>query len=228
MSNPGKTGNLSPFQQMAGMGGLFGSMLGGGMTFKNPADAANPYLSQITGQVSPYFQPYIQAGQQALPQLQQQYGSLLNDPMGMMNKMGSGFQQSPGYQFQVDQATKAANNAASAGGMLGSPAEQQSLAGTVTGLANQDYYNALDHSMNLYGQGLTGMGNMAQMGYGAGRDLSSIIEDQLMSQAKLAYEGQNAKNQSEGGMFGGLGGLLGGAASLIPGGGALSKMFGIG
>lgn len=218
MSTPTGSKGPSPFQQMAGAGGLFGSMLGGGMSFQNPSDAANPYLDQITGKVSPYFQPYINAGQQALPQLQQQYGQMISDPTAMMRQIGSGYQASPGYQWQVDQATKAANQAGAAGGMLGSPQEQQQLAGTVGNLANQDYYNYLNQGLGQYNQGLSGMGNMAQLGYGAGKDLSSIINDQMTNQAQLAYAGQNSANQSKGGMFGGMGGLLGGAAGFAFGG----------
>ena len=69
---------------------------------------------------------------------------MVNDPNALYSKFGQGFQQSPGYKFQVDQATNAANSAASAGGMLGTPAEQQQLAGTVGGLANQDFYNYMN------------------------------------------------------------------------------------
>jgi len=206
---------LGPYQQMAGMGGLFGSMLGGGLFSKNPADAANPYLEQIYGKVSPYFDPYIQVGQKALPELQKQYGNLINDPTAMMKQIGGGYQASPGYQWNVDQATKAANNAAAAGGMLGSPAEQQQLAQTVTGLANQDYYNYMDRGLQQYGMGLGGLGNMTQMGYGAGRDLSSILNDQLMSQAQLAYAGQANQNQAQGGLWGALGSAAGAALPFL-------------
>lgn len=211
MMNPG---TLGMFSSMFGGGGGGG----GGGKFHNPADAAMPYLNQIGQQIPQYFNPYINAGNQALPSLQQQYGQLLNNPGGVMNGIGAGFHQSPGYQFQTQQAMGAANRAASAGGMLGSPAEQQSIAGTVNGMANQDYYNYLDHGMNMYGMGLQGMGDMAHMGLSASNGLSDDLMSQYLSQANLAYSGaadQNM-NQSGGGGGGGgsrMGGIFSGALS---------------
>jgi hypothetical protein len=41
---------------------------------QNPANGAQGYLNQIPGMMQGYYNPYIQAGQQALPQLQQQFG----------------------------------------------------------------------------------------------------------------------------------------------------------
>lgn len=187
----------------AGLGGMFGGQ-------KNPSDAAMPYLNQIPGQVGQYLNPYISAGASALPNLQQQYGALMNP--NFINQMGQSFQQSPGYQFQVNQATGAANRAAAAGGMLGSPQEQQNLAGSVTGMANQDYYNWLNHAMNAYGMGLQGEQGLAGMGLNASGMMSQDMMDQLMSQANLAYAGQQNQNQMQGGNWGAL---LGGGLGLL-------------
>lgn len=229
-------------------GDLMGAgLLGYGMSqYQNPASAGMPYLNQISGMLPQYFSPWMNAGQQALPQLQQQYGQLLgegqgimqqnnqlmNNPGGEMNRIGSGFQQSPGYQFQVGQSENAVNHAASAGGMLGTPAEQQNMAQTVGGLANQDYYNYLNHGMslysqglnnatNMYGEGLQGMGNMAQMGLGASSNLGENLTSALMSQANLAYAGQANQNQSQQGALGGIGSLLGSGLSAMGAAGML-------
>jgi hypothetical protein len=200
--------------------------LAGMFDMPNAADSGMPYLNQM----SQYFQPYSQAGQNALPQLQQQYGMLLgnganlqsqynkmmSNPGAVMNGIGAGFQQSPGYQFQTQQAEQAANHASAAGGMLGSPQQQQQIAGTVNNLANQDYYNYLNHGLglysqglqgatNMYGMGLQGMGDMAHMGLSAGEDMGSG----LMTQANLAYAGQADQNQAQRGMFGNMMGMIG-------------------
>lgn len=186
--------------------GLFGMF-----NQQNPADAGMPYLNQIQQQLPGYFDPWINAGKAALPQLQQQYGGLMNDPTGMMNKMGAHFQQSPGYQWQTGQAVDAANRAASAGGMLGTPAEQQSIAGTVGQMANGDYYNYMNHAMNMYGMGLNGMQGMANQGLSASRGLGEDLSQALMSQAQLAYAGQADQNQAKQGMFGNMMGMAGAA-----------------
>lgn len=231
----------------AGIGDLLGGLFMGNQSFPNPASAAQPYLNQIPGAIAPYFNPYIQAGQQSIPQLQSQYSQLTsglpnlqnqlsqmtNNPGGVVNQIGKSFQQSPGYQFQVNQSLGAANRAAAAGGMLGSPQEQQNIAGTVNGLANQDYYNYLNHGMSmydtglqgqmgLYGMGLNGLQGMNQLGYGASSEFGNDLMSQLMSQANLMYAGQADQNQAqqgqagaEAGMFGSMGTALGAAASFL-------------
>lgn len=208
-----------------GLGGMFaggalGDFLGAGLgmfgmgQYKDPSDSAMPYMNQISGELSKYFSPYINAGNQALPQLQSQYGNLMNNPGGFINNMGKQFQQSPGYQWQVGQAEGAANRAAAAGGMLGTPAEQQNISGTVNQMANQDYYNWMNHAMGAYGMGLNGMNSIARMGYGAASGLGEDLASALMSQANLAYAGQADKNQEEQGGLGGIGGLISGGLSL--------------
>lgn len=211
-SNQGGKGNswMGKASQGAGIGSSLGSLFGMGQG-KNPADAANPYYNQIPDILKQYMSPYVNMGQQAMPQLMEQYQKLLQDPTAMMNQIGSGYQQSPGYQFNVDQATNYANHAAAAGGMQGSPQEQQQLAQTVSGIANQDYYNYLNQGLGQYNQGLAGMGSMNQMGFNAASGLSGDLARSLMNQGNLAYAGQNNQNQSQGGFWGSLGGLAGAA-----------------
>jgi hypothetical protein len=193
--NPAMMGAM----MQAGQG--FGQLLGGLLTkWQNPADAAMPYMNQI----APNFNPYIKSGQDALPNLQKQYDMLTNNPGAMMNQMGQNFQQSPGYNFQLNQGMNAINHAAAAGGTLGTPMEQQNAANMAGGFANQDYYNWLNHSMNMYGAGLQGQQGMAQMGLQAGDDMSNA----LMSQANLAYAGAQNQNQHSAGLMSALGSIL--------------------
>lgn len=188
-----------------GIAGDVGNWLYG--SGSNPANAANPYLNQIPGMLQGGYNPFIQAGLGALPNLQQQYGKLMNP--NFINNMGKSFQQSPGYQFGINQATNAANRAAAAGGMVGSPQEQQNLAGNVTGMANQDYYNWLNHAMGAYGQGLQGEQGLYNTGFNAQNAMSQQMTDAMMSQANLAYAGQSNQNQMNQGAFGAGLGMLG-------------------
>jgi hypothetical protein len=212
----------------AGLGGLLAPMFG---TMGNPMEAANPYMNQANaylkktpGYVQQYLDPYANAGKQAMGTLQGQYRNLLSDPNSMLAKMGAGYQQSPGYQYNVDQATQASNNAAAAGGFIGSPQQQQQLAQQIGGIASQDYNQYLNNVMGLYGQGLQGMGGINQMGYGAAQGATGTLADMLkaqaqnaQSQAELAYSNQANKNEEQGGMFSGLGGLLGGVLGSFGG-----------
>lgn len=190
-----------------------GAQILGGMLQKgqpNPADSAMPYMNQIQPTLAGAFNPYIQAGQAELPTLQNQYSAMQNP--NFINNMGQNFQQSPGYQFQTQQALGAANRAAAAGGMLGTPEEQQNIAGTVNGLANQDYYNWMNHAMSAYGMGLQGDQSLYNTGFQASSQYGNDLAQALMSQAQLAYAGQVNQNQSSGG---GLGAILSGGGNML-------------
>lgn len=206
-----------------GLAGMLGSLFGGG-GFQNPADAANPYYDQIPGQLSPYYQPYIQQGQNAYGQmtsianqLQGQYGTMANDPTGFLQKIGSQYQQSPGYQFALNQALQAGKNASAAGGVSGTPMDQQQQMQTATGLANQNYQQYLQNATGIMGQGQQGLGNLEnlysglnQQGFQASTGLGNSLANAMMNQGNLAYQGANAQNvynQNQSGMWGNLFGL---------------------
>lgn len=164
---------------------------------KNPADSAMPYLNQIPGQTSQYFDPYINAGKNALPNLQGQYDQLLNNPGGKLNDIGQNFQQSPGFKFAMDQAMQAAGHAAAAGGMAGSPQHEQQNMGVATDLANQDYYNWLTGATGLYNQGLQGKQGLAAGGLQAGTSMADMIAQTLAQQANLKFQGNRQQNQNK-------------------------------
>ena len=216
---------------MREFGNLFGIGNSGGY------DQAQDYLKQIPGYLQQYlgpyaqagqsalgdFNPYLQAGQSALQNEMGQYGQLTSNPSQVLNKISSGYSQSPGYQFALSQALKAANQSASAGGITGTPAAQGYAEKTATGLADQDFNTYLQHALGLYGQGLSGEQGIAQSGLGAtsdifntgarsAMDLGSSLANNLMSQSGLAYS--NALNrQNE--LGSGIGGLLGGGLNYL-------------
>lgn len=185
----------------------------------NPATSAMPYLQQIPSTISPYYQPYINAGSSSLNQLMGQYTNLLTNPSMMLNNIGSGYTQSPGYQSQYNQAMNASNQSAAAGGMLGTPENQQQSAQMATDLANQDYWNYMNHALGLYQTGLSGEQGINQMGYGASNELANSLANNLQSEAGLTYAGQSEQNKidamnkaSQDQMWGSL---LGGAMSFL-------------
>ena len=186
----------------AGIGGLFGKG-------KNPADAANKYIDQIPGATNQYYQPYFDAGKSQIPGLQEQYGSLMDDPGSKLNSIGSNYQQSPGFQFALQQALMGSGNAAAAGGMAGSPQHEQENMGIASGLASQDYNNWLGQATGLYGQGLIGSQNMMNSGQQAGQSMADQIAQALAQKRQYAYEGQASKNSSNP-----WGNILGGAGML--------------
>jgi len=192
-------------------GGLLGSGLGSMLGSQNPASAAMPYEQQAMNQMPGYYQPYMQAGQGALGNLEGQYSNLLSNPSGVMNQIGASYHQSPGFQFALSQALRGANQGAAAGGMAGSPANQQQNMATATQLGNQDYYNYMNKALGMYGQGLQGEQGLAGMGLGASTGLGQNMADILNNQAMMQYAGTQQQNQNN---ASGIGGILGGLGSL--------------
>lgn len=207
---------MSRGQLGAGAGGLIGAGLGGLFAdWNNPADAASPYFDQIPGQLEKYFNPYIQAGNRALPGLEQQYGKLITDPSGRLNEIGAGYQQSPGFQFAMQQALQGAGHASAAGGMAGSPMAQQQSMQLASDIASQDYNNYMRNALGLYGQGLQGQHGLYNTGAESGMRMGENLASVLAQRARLAYEGQNAENQRSGGIWGSIGSGLGTAGGLF-------------
>lgn len=211
----GMGNQFGSYNDMAGgFGGLFGGLLGnlfGG--YKNPADAGMPYLNDLKNQLPGYYQDYINRGQRMGGQLEGQYGQLMNDPGNRLNQIGQGYKQSPGFQFAMQQALQGGNHAAAAGGMAGSPAHEQQNMQLANNVASQDYNQWLSNALGMYNTGLQGGQNMYGIGANSSNALAGNMSQLAGTQAQLAYEGQNAQNQRDSGMWGsmgsGLGSLLG-------------------
>lgn len=210
-SPQGSPNGISPFANMLGAGG---TALGMGM-YKNPANPAMNDLNEIQGAISPYMMPWINAGTGALDDLQGQYQNLMNNPSSFLNKFQSTYQQSPGFQFNLDQGEKAIAQQQAASGMTGTPAAQQAMDKFATGEASQDFGSYMQRIMGMYGQGLQGEQGIMNNGFNASRDYSDTLGNILMSKAKLAYAGTQNQNQSNQGGLGSALGFLGGAAPYL-------------
>ncbi len=187
--------------------GDIGNFLWGG---NDSANQASSYYNQIPDILKQYLKPYVDRGNAVYPQLQEQYDHLLNDPGNFLNKLGQGYHESPGYQFQLNQTLNAGNRAAAAKGMLGSPMQQQQAQQSASQLVNQDFNSYLSHVLGLYGQGLMGKQNIYNMGFGASNNLGENLSNALMSQGNLAYSTAANQNQSNQQLLGMLLGLAGG------------------
>ena len=204
-----------PWGDVAGAGlGMIGSLFGQGM-MKDPYAEAESSLQQIPGEMEQQMSPYIQAGREAVPTLESQYSALLKDPTSLMKAIGSKYQASPGYQYNVDQATRAANQASAAGGMVGSPAEQAELAKTVTGLSSRDYGEFMNRALGLYGEGLQGWGGLERGGQQASQQMAENLARAQESQASLKAAQAQSENERTGGTLGAIAGGLGSLASLL-------------
>lgn len=189
-----------PWDQLGSIGASMGNYMA---DWENPADVAMPTLDNIPETLKPYYEHYMKGG--------------LN-PGGRLNEIGAGYQKSPGYDFALQEALKASQHAAAAGGMSGSPQSMYQAEQLATNFANQDYNNYIRDALGVYGQG-----------YQASNSLAQSILDSMLSKALLQYEGAASQNQHEGGamggLFGGIGSAVGGIFGGGGGGGGLGGLF---
>lgn len=219
---------MQQVMRLLGIGGGLGTAAGGAFGLfsknKNPATGAMNTIGQIPGQTNQYYQPYMDAGKGALEDLQNQYKGLLGGTK--QNELGANYKESPGYQFALKQALAASNNANAAGGMLGTPMNQQNNMETAQGLAAKDYNDYMQNQMGLYGSGLHGEEGLNTQGQTANSNYADVLGNALSQQAGYQYAGQAGQNAHKsnmlGNIFSGLG-TAGGAFLGGPGGAAAGK-----
>ena len=191
--------------------GFFSGLFGGDkQDYGDPMD----YLNEMRPILEGYYQPYRERGLAAGNTLDEQYARLLSDPGAVQQMLGQSYEQSPGYQYQLQEALNAASMAAAAGGRLGTSSHQQEAMKTATGEANKDYWNYYNANQNLFGTGLQGTQDMYNQGYNATQGLAGDVNALVGNQANLAYQGRanQANNFSSllGAGIGATGGILGG------------------
>ncbi len=201
---------------LSAAGGLF-NMFGSNKRANAPMNAANQQLNQIPGQTLPYYQPYMNAGKDALNTLTGEYGKSINDPNAQYNKFAAGYKESPGYKTRLEEAMRAITNSQAAGGMAGSGQHQQYSAEKAMELSGKDFEDYLNHIMNIYGKGIEGEQGIETQGYGANTDYANMLANLQAQKGQMGYEAENAKNTARGqdwsNIFGGLGSAATGIGS---------------
>lgn len=167
--------------------GWFDNIFGGGQA-QGYRDQMN-YLNQIPQQWNS-LDPFIQAGQNQLPGFtnllsQLQNGSYVNNAM-------KNFYQSPLYQNQMNAALAGANQAAAAGGQLGTPASQQAAEQAAGAIASQNQNAYLQNVMQGAGMGLSGGENIIGLGSQDALQKANAMSDLLQAQGDTAYNEDRA------------------------------------
>lgn len=202
---------------------LAGGAIGGGLASlmslfgdnENPFDDASEYYNQIPGMMKGYSEPYIDAGKKMMPDLTKTYSDLMNDPGSLISRIGGGYQKSPGFDFERNEGLQGINNAAAAGGMLGTASHQQEAGNLSTQLANKDFENYMRQALGAWGQGLQGKEGINKMGFDASTGLAENLAQALMSKGNLAYSDAASRNQQKGDIFSSLGAAIPAAMSLL-------------
>lgn len=209
------------------------------------ANNASELQWQQFQQMQKNLQPYMDLGTSSIPQLQGQLGKL-GGMQFSFNPTMQQLEQTPGYQFTLNQGLNTLNNQMAAKGWNMSGAQARGIQDYAQGLASttfqQQYQNALQNFMTNYGTqsdqynrmaGLVGVGQNAAAGVGnAGLQTANTAGNYLTQGANAQAAGMmgsaNAINQglgsvSQGGLLysllqnGGFGGGGGGSSPSIYG-----------
>jgi hypothetical protein len=160
----------------------------------DPEKEANKYLGQIPGVEHQYYDPFVQSGQEAGGMLKGQYGSMLNDPTGFINKILAQYKQSPGAQYQTGLVAKGIGNTAAAGGFAGTPEAQRQYAQSASDISSQDMQQFLQNALGVYGTGLSGEQDIYGKGFTASGSLADALASVLGSQGGLAFKAGSDRN----------------------------------
>ena len=190
------------------------SELFGGGNKNSPMDSANKYLNQIPGQAHNTYDPYITQGQESGKNAHNAYEEMLNDPQGFINKIMNGYKESDQYKYQSNKIGGALSNTAAAGGIAGTPLDQQNQGEVLQGLLSADQQQWLQNILGRYDTGLKGEEGEATRGYDSSGKLNDIINGTSASQAGLAFNDAQQKNSQKNQFMQFLAQALGGAGKL--------------
>ncbi len=183
----------------------------------SPYKAEEDELSHIPDVNQQYLAPYANTGLRLNPALQGGYAGLALNPGAEQSRLGSGYQQSPGYQWDLNQQLGAANSAQAAGGMVGSPQNQQFDEKTAHGFADQDYDQYYKHNQSLFNTGVSGLQGLETQGYNASNQLTHNLDDYYNNLANvMGAQAANRHNIGYGGIGLGLGYALKPSAPHAP------------
>ena len=196
-------------------------LFGGG---ENPMNSANQYLNQIPGVGHEGYDPYINRGNTASDKLSGEYGKLIDDPTGFINKLMEGYKPSEGYQFQKGELQKEMGNNAAAGGVAGTAYDTQQQGKAIQGLLSQDMQQFLQNVLGRYDTGLKGEQGFADKGFDATKQLTDLLGGALNQQGGLAFQNAQQKNQNKNDMWHMFGKVLGAGAGAFLGGAPGAKV----
>jgi hypothetical protein len=171
---------------------------------KAQANAMAAYLAQMSqgrDKAISYQQPYEQAGRSGLNLLQQY---LTGDPMATQNRL----EQSPGYQFRLQQGQNSIQNLLASRGGLKSGGAMKALEEFAQGTASQEFGNQVGYLQGLAGIGqnaATAMGNAEMM---AGTNMANASQQGILGQGMAMANRDAQMGNIIGGGMGQIGGSI--------------------
>lgn len=179
---------------------------------KAQRNAMDSYLAQMRqgrDNALSHYKPYEEAGRSGLTLLQQY---LTGDPMATQNRL----EQSPGYQFRLNQGQNSIQNLLASKGGLKSGAAMKALEEYAQGTASQEFGNQVNYLQNLANMGQQSATGMANAELFAGSAMANASQQGILGQG-ITMANRDAQ----------MGNIIGGGMSQIGGamlGTALSGM----
>lgn len=136
--------------------------------------------------------PFIQAGQGAIPDYQNWLAGM-KDPSKFINDTMGQYQESPWARYQKQQSEREGINAGSAGGMVGSTPWAQQMQQNAAGISSQDMQNWLARVLGINSEYGGGLGNMMQGGLSAGGSLAGMYGNMGQHMGDAAGSAANSK-----------------------------------
>lgn len=161
--------------------------------------SASRAAQEDVGKVPGLYEPWQNAGFDALSKSQGQLDSMLNNPSEFINNIMGQYKPSDQYNFAAGQAKDAAANAAAAGGTLGTGYHQYQIADAIQGLSSRDQQQFLQNVLGVNSQALQGYGNIMNQGYNATGNIAQSYGDM----AGLKQQEQQARVNGALGLFNG-------------------------
>lgn len=174
------------------LGSLFSGLFGASSANKaaNAQSAASAAQLELQKKIyddqTKNYAPYLQAGNLGNAAYLYENG-LAPRPQGY-----AGFQETPGYQFQVDQGNASVNALAGARGGLDSGKTRLDLMKFGQGIANQEYGSHLNRLQGLQAVGMGAAGNQANAGANYASGASNALANRGNAQSAGAIGAGNA------------------------------------
>lgn len=181
------------------MFGLFGS----GKAYKDQQHQYNKYMNQANQAQ----QPWMQAGQQAIPQYQNWLQGQ-QDPSGFINNLMGQYQESPYAKYLQQQSMNAGQNEASASGLMGSTPLIQQMQQNAGNISSGDMGSWLQNVLGINSNYGTGQNNLMQGGQNAANALSGNYTNQANENGRLAYNQTRGRQNDWGNLVGSIAGMF--------------------
>ncbi|HHF7341049.1 TPA: hypothetical protein ACPSKZ_000684 [Legionella anisa] len=196
---------FDPQGMLSGLGGLFGGLFADSGA---PYDKAMEQYQLWANQAQGTQQPYLNAGKNAIGDYQN-WLTGMKDPSKFINNLMSGYQASPYSQYLQQQAIRAAQNAGSASGMIGSTPYTEQIQQNAANIASGDMNQWLQNVLGINTQYGQGQNNLMTGGQNAANTLTQLYAQMAQSMGDAAYGKEAGKQQDFGNIIGGIGNVIG-------------------